>query len=259
MKPLSGSDERARHILKVLHKKTGDSFSAGIINGKEGNARITKIGAPGEAGENAAGSIYFEFEPQRDCKPLSSLTLICGFARPAQLRRLLRDVSGLGVKKLILCGTELSEKSYMCSSVANENYAKKLLIEGAEQAGSASIPKIVIYRSLKDALGSVKEKQVQPQRSRRRAHLPPGDCVERIALDNKVAQCSLHDFLYKAGGFKSEAVAAIGSERGWTDKERQMLLSAGFTLCSFGGRVLRTETAATAVCAVILDATGFLN
>ena len=42
-KPLPYKDERAQHLIKILHKKEGDSFSAGIIEGKAGTALITKI------------------------------------------------------------------------------------------------------------------------------------------------------------------------------------------------------------------------
>ena len=48
-------------------------------------------------------------------------------------------------------------------------------------------------------------------------------------------------------------VAAIGSERGWTAAERRLFCEAGFTLCSMGQRVLRTETAATTATAIILS------
>ena len=39
-KPLAKHDERTQHIIKVLHKKEGDSFDAGIIGGKAGKATI---------------------------------------------------------------------------------------------------------------------------------------------------------------------------------------------------------------------------
>ena len=41
--PLSVNDERGEHIIKILHKKEGDSFSAGIINGMAGTALINRI------------------------------------------------------------------------------------------------------------------------------------------------------------------------------------------------------------------------
>ena len=41
--PLSFDDKRGEHILKVLHKKQGDDFTAGIIGGASGVATITSI------------------------------------------------------------------------------------------------------------------------------------------------------------------------------------------------------------------------
>ena len=59
-KPLHQNDERAIHIRKVLHKKEGESFDAGIINGMAGIATITKISETGE--------IYFSFTETKNGK-----------------------------------------------------------------------------------------------------------------------------------------------------------------------------------------------
>ena len=39
--PLSTKDERGNHLIKILHKKEGDTFSAGIIGNQAGTATIT--------------------------------------------------------------------------------------------------------------------------------------------------------------------------------------------------------------------------
>ena len=106
-KTLPLKDERAKHIIKVLHKQTGESFEAGIINGKAGQAKILSISDDG---------ISFDFIPLTDGKPLYPITLIVGFPRPIQLKRLFRDAAGLGASRICLCGTELGEKSYMSSN-----------------------------------------------------------------------------------------------------------------------------------------------
>jgi len=49
---------------------------------------------------------------------------------------------------------------------------------------------------------------------------------------------------------------AVGSERGWSSKERDLLRSAGYQLAGLGSRVLRAETATIAALAVIKAATG---
>ena len=55
--PLKLNDERAQHILKILHKKEGDTFSCGIIKGMAGKAYIIYISEEG---------IKFSFEPESD-------------------------------------------------------------------------------------------------------------------------------------------------------------------------------------------------
>jgi len=54
-------------------------------------------------------------------------------------------------------------------------------------------------------------------------------------------------------------IAAIGSERGWTDKERKLLEDAGFKRYGMGPRIMRTETAATVAGAIILNSMGVLK
>ena len=64
-KPLSIKDERAVHIIKILHKKEGDTFTAGITGGKAGRALITKIESKEETTPNGktfkTGNLNFTF------------------------------------------------------------------------------------------------------------------------------------------------------------------------------------------------------
>ena len=230
---LKKNDERAKHIIKVRHKKKGDTFDAGIIGGAAGIATITKISEDGE--------ISFSFEPKSAGKKLYPLTLIIGFPRPIQLRRLLRDVAGLGVQKVILCGTDLTEKSYLESNVVSDGSAYQMLLDGTAQAASTHVPVLEVAKSLDELISNGTEWELS----------------SKIALDNRRASGSLHDFLMHEGSHS--VIAAIGSERGWTERERDLLEKAGFSLCSMGTRVLRTETAATVASSIILDAMGFLN
>ena len=231
---LKKNDERAKHIIKVLHKKEGDTFDAGIIGGAAGIATITSISEDGE--------ISFSFEPKTAGKKLYPLTLIIGFPRPIQLRRLLRDVAGLGVQKVILCGTDLTEKSYLESNVVSDGSAYQMLLDGTAQAASTHVPLLEVAKSLDQVLKTSSSEW---------------EMASKIALDNRRASSSLHDFL--AHESAHSVIAAIGSERGWTERERDLLESADFSLCSMGSRILRTETAATVASSIILDAMGFLQ
>ena len=48
---------------------------------------------------------------------------------------------------------------------------------------------------------------------------------------------------------------AIGSERGWAEKEREFFYKQGFQFVTLGNRILRTETACIAAISYILTKT----
>jgi RsmE family RNA methyltransferase len=52
---------------------------------------------------------------------------------------------------------------------------------------------------------------------------------------------------------------AIGSERGWSDHERDLLEKAGFLRLSLGSRALRTETACIAAAVLAIEKIGELG
>ena len=272
-KPLSFDDKRGSHLLEVLHKKQGDDFTAGIVGGASGVATITRI-------DESARQIFFEFKATGDGKPLNPLKMIVGFPRPIQLRRLLRDVAALGVSELHLTGTELGEKSYMQSDLAQPQAARELLLEGTVQAGSTHVPQVFVHKSLQETLGLLSKDQRRLSKDQRWLSLskPQQDMPvnggfdklnhheplnqhaslnhQLICLDNINPACSLGEVQFSAD---VPVVAAIGSERGWTDKERALLEEAGFIRCGMGPRIMRTETAATVAGAIILNSMGRLS
>jgi RsmE family RNA methyltransferase len=238
--PLPLTDDRAKHITAVLKKGEGGSFDAGVINGKAGIAHITRI----EGGKN--GKLFFAFEAQSDGKPLHPVKMIVAFPRPIQLKRLFRDMAGLGVAELHLCGSDLGEKSYMRSTVIERGAAQRLLIEGSEQAKSTQVPELFVYQTLEKCLAAVVSSC-----SAASAQQPP----LLAAPDNVRPSCSLRTLLAGTGlSGGREVIVAIGGERGWTDRERGALTGAGFVLCGLGERILRTETAATVAASLILAA-----
>ena len=253
--PLSLRDERGEHLLKILHKKEGDTFSAGIINGQAGKATITSI----EKFENTTpdgkkhfedGKIHFTFQGESDGKPLYPLKMIIGFPRPIQLKRLMRDMAGLGVCEIHLTGTELGEKSYLKSDLATTEAGYQMLLEGTVQAAGTHIPKLYRHSTLRECIDFISREENQE-------NTPSA----KFALDNIDAKGSLWDELLSSVKTDSlhSAVAAIGSERGWTKNERQLLEEKGFKRLSMGKRVLRTESAATVSASLILGAMGKLN
>lgn len=243
LNPLDIQDERAQHILKILHKKEGECFSAGIIGGQAGTAVIKKIDVEEKKSSDGkktfkGGKIYFDFKPESDGKKLYPLKMIIGFPRPIQLKRLLRDMASLGVQEVHLTGTELGEKSYLKSDLATKGEAEKFLLDGSVQAGSTQIPKLFIHQTLKNCLEQIDLEG------------------KLLALDNIEPSQSLSCALKEK---PQKAVAAIGSERGWTNYERQLFRQNGFELLSMGKRILRTETASTVAVSLILNSMEVLD
>ncbi len=247
-------DERAKHILTVLHKGEGDCFTAGIIGGKAGQARIESIEVREMTAPNGksykGGRLHFSFEPESDGKPLYPLIMLVGFPRPIQLKRLLRDMAGLGVCSVYLCGSELGEKSYLKSTLSNEDACSKMLLEGTVQAASTHVPRVKVCADLPSALSAIGE-EVASFKS-----------FLKLAMDNVRPEQGLsaclegeREILRSQG---TCVLSAIGSERGWTDRERDLLVQEGFRLLGMGTRVLRTESAATVSASLILSAMGKL-
>ncbi len=259
-RPLAANDERAQHIIKILHKSVGDTFSAGVIGGRAGTATITKID----------GAIHFTFTPQSDGKPLFPLHMIIGFPRPIQLKRLLRDMAALGVSSVRLCGTELGEKSYLKASLSDPAEVYKMLLDGTVQAASAHVPKPCVYQTLAECLDALdtdaaQSSQENYSQAKNAAAQAGTDASQKsaapllLALDNVKPAQSLGAFLRANPPAGRPVFAAIGSERGWSPAERALLEERGFVRLGMGQRVMRTETACTVSASLILSSMGALG
>jgi RsmE family RNA methyltransferase len=237
LKPLSRRDERTVHLLKVLHKKTGDTFDAGLLGGGRCTGKIEKVGID--------GSLGFSLGEQTPSPPRLPVRVAVGFPRPIQVRRLLRDLSSLGVEAVDLFGTDLGEKSYRDTKLLNDGGARSALIEGAAQSRDSTIPALSVFASLDKWL---ENNPWTHSASHRRLPL-------LIAADNIRPEGALSRMAHS----KRPVVLAIGCERGWSDRERDILEEAGFLRLSLGSRALRTETACVAAAVLAIEKIGELG
>ncbi|MDR2193499.1 MAG: 16S rRNA (uracil(1498)-N(3))-methyltransferase [Treponema sp.] len=246
-KPLSKRDERAVHLLKVLHKQVGDTFEAGIVGGNLGTGLIEGIRLDG---------IVFSLNLKEPPPPRLPICIGVGFPRPIQLRRLLRDLANLGVEAIDLLGTDLGEKSYRDTKLLTDGGAHAALVEGAVQARDSRIPLVLTYESIDGWLAErpwEKDRQSPYVDSGRDRNLRTSPIL--VATDNVRPEGSL-SLLNPLG---HPLVIAIGSERGWSDRERAGLESAGFIRLSMGKRALRTETACVAATVLAMEKLGELE
>lgn len=251
-KPLPRRDERTVHLLKVLHKKQGDTFDAGVLGGYLGLGRIEQI--------KLDGSLSFSLDLQEEPPPRIPVRMAVGFSRPIQIKRFLRDLSNLGIEFIDLIGTDLGEKSYLDTKLLTDGGARAALIEGATQARDTRLPRLNVYGSLDDWLAE-RPWDISGQTSSKKAdRVEPALLSARhgptlIAADNVRPEGSLA--LLSMPG--RAMVICIGSERGWTNRERSLLEAAGFLRLSMGQRALRTETACVAAAVLAMEKIGRLD
>jgi RsmE family RNA methyltransferase len=235
--PIPRSDERIKHILKVLKKVPGNELAAGTPDGMLGTARI-------EAYDGNAMS--FSFTADREAPPLRPIILLLGFPRPIQANRILKDLASLGVGHIILSGTELGEKSYFQSDFFKNREFRAALIEGAEQAANPKLPVVDTAWSLGKALDKLDMLDEQESLDGRWAFDP-------YRAETAFGAVSLH------GTAEQTSLAlAIGSERGWTPAELDLLASRGFSFATLGDRILKTETAAITAVTIALSKLGYI-
>ena len=252
-KPLSRRDDRTVHLLKVLHKKAGDNFEAGILGGNLGMGRIDSI--------RFDGSIFYSLDLREEPPPRCPIRIAVGFPRPIQIRRLLRDISNFGFEAIDLIGTELGEKSYRETKLLTDGGAMAALVEGAVQARDTRVPVLSAFSSLEDWLAARPWERPLPgnELDKRKPIWGAYEGVSGrpilIALDNVRPEGSLA--LLSALGHSM--VLAVGSERGWSDRERDELEKAGFLRLSMGKRALRTETACVAAAVLAMEKIGLLG
>jgi len=224
-------DERTIHLLKVLHKKQGDEFEAGILGGKRGTGRIEKI--------NLDGSIFITIHASEPPAPKLRLRMAVSFVRPIQLKRIFRDLSNIGVSAIDLIGTDMGEKSYRDTKLLIDGGAQSALIEGAVQARDTELPAFQIYDNLDKWLLERPWEKTEKQ-----TRIPL-----LIAMDNVRAEGSFFNITPTS----RPAIIAVGPERGWSDRERDLFEQAGFLRLSMGNRALRTETACVSAAALAME------
>jgi 16S rRNA (uracil1498-N3)-methyltransferase len=224
---LPSADPRAVHILRVLRCGIGDAFDAGLINGPRGKGVVLSIDAD---------ALTFRLDLAAPPPPLDPITLVLGLPRPQIARRVLQEGATLGFSAMHFVATHKGDPGYGKSTLWTSGEWRRHLVNGAQQAYCTRIPEVSSGAPLADVLAS----------------LPQGSC--RLALDNYEATQPL-----SGAAISGPAVLALGPERGWSARERDLLRAQGFELVHLGWRVLRVDTACTAAGTLVKARLGLLD
>ena len=213
--PFRRDDHRVVHILNVLRRQVGDSTDVGLVDGPRGKAILRSL---------SEHEVNFDFTWVEESPALLPIDLIVGLSRPQTCRKILQEATTLGVRSIYFATTQRAEPSYASSKLWTTDEWERLVRAGVEQAFSTRFPTVEFGISINDCIKST------------------DSIADRICLDNYEATTSLRD----ACSQSQSVVLAVGSERGWTENERDLFRQNGFTLAQLGDRPLRTETAVIA-------------
>lgn len=211
---LNAEDIRYQHIKNILKLKEGDTFEGGIINRSYEKFTIKTIDNQSMQLEHKTLDKKVESE-----YPIS---VFCSIIRPIDAKKVFKNLCTIGAEHICLGKTDKTEKSYSNGNLWSKEKYYPLLVEGAQQGATPYIPEVTVHYSLDTFLEKNADK-----------------FQNKIALDNYQYTIPLQKAQLAAG----KTIMAVGGERGWSDRERKLLLDHGFTLCSMGNRVLRTEAA----------------
>ncbi len=217
------SDERAEHVLKVLHGEVGQILKTGEIDGLIGTSEIVAI----EKGVVTVRTNHTE-------KSLAPwIDLVLAPPRPRVMKRLLPQLATMGVGKIVLVGAKKVEKDFWGATLLKEENYRPLLIDGLMQGGSSILPTLETRRNFRAFVRGELD-AIFPTTNRILAH---------PYVESKDASSD-----------KGRPLLAIGPEGGWTDAEVLLMIEHGFRALSLGQRILKTETATVSALSRLMEA-----
>jgi len=209
------------HVTKVLGAKVGDTLKIGQIGGNLGTAVIEDI---------TADSIQLSNVQLNTVPPAKlDLTVILALPRPKVLRRLIMDMTALGVRDIILTNSYRTQKSYWQSPMLER--IDEFILEGLQQSIDTIVPSITLQKRFKpfveDTFTSLRG--------------------SRAIIAHPYSQQSFSEFLQQQSSRELPNIVCIGAEGGWIDYEVELLSAQNCTPVHIGSRILRTEAAVNAI------------
>jgi len=212
-------DRRLTHLHEVHRAEAGECLRVGLLGGQMGQGHLLRLDAT---------EAELRIELQQTPPAKLPATLLLALPRPKMLRRVLQTVASMGVPKLVLLNSYRVEKSFWQTPFLEPQAIREQLLLGLEQARDTVLPEVIIEKRFKPF---VEDRLPQLVAGTRGLVGHPGDypaCPRAL----------------------SEPVTlAIGPEGGWIPYEVEKLTEAGLQPVQLGDRILRVETAVSALLA----------
>lgn len=220
------SDE-ARHLREVLRLKVGDEVQVFDGAGKEFRAAVSQARR-----EFAELEIRDEIEPMRPESPLA-LTLAVALLKGEKFDLVVQKGTELGVNRFVPVTTRYADIRLRDEADAAKRVARwqRIALEAAKQSGRAVVPEIAMPVPFP-------------------AIISESSCLMFSEREGQPLSTELET---------NSVTAVIGSEGGWSDEELDQARAGGVPIVTLGGRVLRAETAAISIAALLQHRYGDLK
>jgi 16S rRNA (uracil1498-N3)-methyltransferase len=210
--------EETRHLRDVLRLKETEKVQVFDGAGREVLCEIERIGK-----RETFMQILSEIAPTAPESNLN-LTLAVALLKGEKFDLVVQKSVELGITKLVPLSTKRADVKLKDSEKRFERW-RKIALEAAKQSGRARLMQIEMPAAFEAFVETVRESAIL--------------FAERGGEKFSVIK-------------ESEAITAItGAEGGWEDSEIEFARRNNFQIVTFGGRILRAETAAITVAAIL--------
>ena len=211
----------AHHLTNVLRRQVGDEVLLFDGEGIEARARIVSLESAG------GGSVELEIISHGPAKTETRLPIILATAVPKgdRFEWLVEKVTELGVARIVPL---LTERSIVNPGAGKLDKLRNAVIAASKQSGRSRLMEIETPLTWSEFLARETGHGILCVAD------PSGDPVGHLDWDTG-----------------KPIVIAIGPEGGLTERELAAAVAAGAKLVSLGPRILRIETAAVALAALI--------
>ena len=219
--------DETRHLRDVLRLHAGDEVSVFDGTGREFQCSIVAIGKKG-----SELNIISETQPASPESPFE-ITLAATVLNGEKYDLVIQKAVELGVARLIPLQTIRGDAKAKDAAKRLERW-RRIALEATKQSGRAKLMQIEEPLTF-DALIADPDDEPVVMFSER-----DGNSLTTISADKKIT-------------------ALIGPKGGWDDSELASARAAGVKVITLGGRILRAETAAIAITAILQHKFGDLN
>jgi 16S rRNA (uracil1498-N3)-methyltransferase len=212
---------QANYLLNVLRLGAGDHVL--VFNGRDGEWRAAL------SGEGRKRAELRPVEQTRPQTPLSDLLYLFAPLKHARLDYMVQKAVEMGAGALKPVFTARTQASRV-----NLERMRANAVEAAEQCGILAVPAVLDAEPLAPALRAIEDDRLVVF------------CDEDAPLTNPVRA------LEQVGNIPAKLAVIVGPEGGFTEEERALVLGHPNSVrVSLGPRVLRADTAAVAVLALV--------